>query len=180
MAEGNLNKSNEILDNNDNFVETTEEELDELRKGSKSKNTNRSTNTSLNRFRNFLCVRQLPDLDELQSENLPGILCKFYTDVRTKKSGKQYQTGSFEVLRAGLNRHFKIEKGVDIVNDPQFMKANLIFESVQVRAKKSGKGHTKSTPHISQEDLVKIGNYLNVDHVANPQSRVLQHAVHFF
>ena len=165
---------------NETFVETTEEELHSLLEDSKSKNTNRSTKTSLTRFKAFLQLRKLPDVEDLDVDQLPQILTKFYTDVRTKKTGEQYQTGSFKVLRAGLNRYFKLNKGIDIVSDEKFMRANMVFDGVQVKAKKQGKGVTRSTHHISPEDLSKIGTYFAVDHMNEPQPRVLQHAVQFF
>ena len=166
--------------NLDTFVDTTEEELNELLENRKSKNTNRSTKSALSRFKTFLQVRNLPVMEDLDVKDLPSILSKFYTDVRTKKSGEQYQTGSFKVIRAGLNRYFKVEKNIDIVSDPAFMKANMIFESVQVKAKKSGKGATRSTPQISDTDLIKIGAYFHVDHVTTPNPRILRHTVQFF
>ena len=57
------------------------------------------------------------------------------------------------------------------------MKANLVFNSDQVKAKKERKGVTLSTSSMSQSYLSKIGDYFNVDHVRNPQSRVLQHTI---
>ena len=59
---------------------------------------------------------------------------------------KQYQIGSFKVLRAGLNCYFKDEKGIDIVNDPEFMKANVIFESVPSSSKEGWKRNNKIYP----------------------------------
>ena len=165
--------------NNLTVVDTTEDELQELLQDSKSKNTNRSTKSSLTRFKAFLQLHNLPDIDDIDLDQLPDILTKFYTDVCTK-SGEQYQTGSFKVLRAGLNRHFKLNCGIDIVSDEKFMRANLVFDGVQVKAKKLGKGVTKSTPHISDEDLLKIGHYFNVDHVTNPQPKILQETVQFY
>ena len=40
------------------------------------------------------------------------------------------------------------------------MRANLIFDSVKVKAKKSGKGVTKSTPAITDTDMIKLENTL--------------------
>ena len=170
----------DLNDNKDNFVETSEQEVEELLKGSKANNTNKSTESSLNRFRKFLQVQDLPELEDLKDQDLPDILTKFYTDVRTKKSGELYKTSSFKVIRAGLNRYFKRQRNIDIVADEKFMRANLIFDSVQVKAKKSGKGAITATPHISPEDIQRIGNYLNVDHMQKPDPKILQHAVQFF
>ena len=162
------------------FHETTEQELQDLLNDSKSKNTNRSTKTSLNKFKKFLQLRGYPDLEDLECDQLPDILTKFYTDVRTSGKGELFMTGSLKVIRVGLNRYFKMEKNVDIVNDEAFTRSNLVFDGVQVRTKKSGKSLTKSTPHITKEDLKLIGNYFNINHMTGPQPKVLQHTVQFF
>ena len=60
------------------------------------------------------------------------------------------------------------------------MKANLVFDSVQVKAKKEGKGVRDSTSVISPEDLRKIGEYFAVDHVTTPQPKHLQECVMFY
>ena len=75
-------------------------------------------NTSLARFKKFLQVRQLGDIEDLHDDNVLKILGKFYTNIRTKKSGKEYKTSSFKVLRVGLNRYFKMIRNIDIIADP--------------------------------------------------------------
>ena len=162
------------------FVDTSELEIASLIRESKAKNTNRSTDSALRKLRLYLQHRELPTIEDVDNADLPDILLKFYTDIRTQKTGENFQTSSFKVIRAGLNRYFKCERSLDIVSDERFMKANLVFDSVQVKAKKMGKGVTRSTPHISQEDMVKLGNYFNVNHVQKPNPKVLQHTVQFF
>ena len=177
MAENlNFDQNNE----DSSFIDMTDEDIDKLLDDSKSKNTNRSTNSSLNRFKAFLKLKQLPPLEDIKTEDLPQILTQFYGSVRTKKSGEMYQTSSFEVLRAGLNRYFKRERNVDIVADDLFVRTNLVFDGVQVKAKKSGKGVTRSYPHITKEDLKRIAQYFNVDYTTNPNPRILQECVQFF
>ena len=77
------------------------------------------------RFKAYLKVKQLPDIDDIDDNELPAILTTFYTDVRTKGRGELYKTSSFKVLRVGLNSHFKLKKNIDIVSDNRFMRANL-------------------------------------------------------
>ena len=100
--------------------------------------------------------------------------------MRTKKNGELYQTSSFKVLQAGLNRWFKVNKHLDIVADSRFGHVNLVFDSVQEKAKKSGKGVTKSTIVISNNDLIKISSYFQVDHTRCPNPKVLQQTVLFY
>ena len=59
---------------NDTFVETTEDEIEELLKGSKANNTNKSTETLLNRLRKYSQVCDLPDLKDIENSELPNIL----------------------------------------------------------------------------------------------------------
>ena len=128
-----------------NFVDTNEQDIELLLEGSKAKNTNRSTQSSLTRFREFLQHSKLPDLDDLNIDKLPKILTNFYMSVHTNKTRDLYQTLSFKVLRACLNHWFKRNKEIDIVSDERFMRANLVFDGVQVKAKKSGKGTVRNT-----------------------------------
>ena len=171
---GNLNQNRDILP----LVDTTEEELNEFLTDSKSKNTNRLTKTALNKFKSYLKLLGLSELDLIEVDQLLEILTKIYTDVRTNSKGELFMTGSFKVLRAGLNRYFKVEKNIDIVNDKQFLRANLVFDGVRVKAKKSGKGITKSSPLISKEDLKMIGIYFNIDHMKKPVPKILQQTIH--
>ena len=145
-----------------------------------SENTNKSTNTSLAHFKAFLRVRGLGEIEEIDDLDLPKVLGKFYTDVRTKKNGEQYKTSSFKVLRAGLNRYFKRTRNIDIVSDQRFVNANLLFDGVQVNAKKKGKGVTKSTQQISSEDMTRIGCYFDVDHMKQPQPKILRECIQFY
>ena len=122
----------------------------------------------------------MPELEQIKDEELPDLTTSFYSAVRTKKSGELYQTSSFKVIKAGLNRYFKSNRTIDIVSDPRFMRSKLVFDGVQVKAKKTGKGITHSTPHISDSDLQKTGRYFDIDHVTKPKPKILQHCVLFY
>ena len=162
------------------FIDTNDDEIEELLRDSKSKNTQRSTQTALRKFKSFLLLHNMETEPELLTVDLPKVLTKFYTDARSSKTGERFQTGSLKVIRAGLNRHFKITRNIDIVSDEQFRRANMVFEGVQVRAKREGKGVTRSTPHISEKDLITIGGYFCVDHMKTPNPKKLQQAVLFY
>ena len=145
----------ENSDLNESFVSTTEDQIQQLIADSKSKDTNRTTKSAMACFKKFLQKKNLPEVDLIDYDDLPKILTRFYTDICTNKNGEMFKIGSFKVMRAGINRYCKTEKNIDIVNDERFMRANLILESVQVKAKKEGKGVTDSTPHITEGDLSK-------------------------
>ena len=171
-----MSSKNEI----NQFVDTNDDEIEELLLESKAKNTQRSTQAALRKFSKYLIKHELLEEGQLKDEQLPGILTKFYTDVRSSITGERFKTGSLKVIRAGLNRHFKVTRSIDIVADDQFRRANLVFDGVQVKAKKEGKGVTKSTPHISPEDLAVLGEYFYVDHITRPHPKKLQQAVQFY
>ena len=94
----------------------------------------------MKRLNAFLAFKEYGEIDEIDLDDWPKILENFYGSVRTKKNGELYQTSSFKVVRAGLNRWFKVNKDLDIVNDSRFSKANLVFNSVQEKAKKRRQG----------------------------------------
>ena len=152
------------------FVGRNDEEIELLLKESKIKNTQRSTQAALKKFQSYLKLRKMPMENEIADEQLPRILTKFYTST----TGKLFKTGSLKVIRAGLNRHFKITRSIDIVADEPFRHANLVFEGVQVKAKKQGKGATVSTFHISDQDLTTLEKYFFIDHVTKPNPKRLQ------
>ena len=60
------------------------------------------------------------------------------------------------------------------------MKANMAFDGIQVKAKAKGKGATKSTKVITDDDLERISDYLMADHTTKPNPKVLQHCVQFY
>ena len=162
------------------FVVQSDEELAKLLEESKAKNTNRSTDTSMRRLRAYLAFMKMDSPEDLPYVDLPKAIEGFYTSVRTKKNGELYQTGSFKVLRAGLNRWFKAHREIDIVADPNFNHANTMFDSVQSKAKKIGKGVVKSTQVISEDDLQLVSQYFLQDHVTRPNPKVLQQCVLFY
>ena len=155
------------------FVETNDEEIELLLKESKIKNTQRSTQAALKKFQSYLDLRKMAKEKEIADEQLPGILTKFYTEMRSSTTSK-FKTGSLKVIRAGLNRHFKITRSIDIVADEPFQHANLVFERVQVKAKKQGKGATVSTLHISDQDLATLGKYYYNNYITKPNPKRLQ------
>ena len=74
-------------------------------------------------------------------------------------------------LRSNLNRWFKDKRDIDIVEDVRFTKANNVFKGAKVRAKKSGKGVTKSTLAIGEEDMEQLAMYFHIDHFLRPKPK---------
>ena len=96
------------------------------------------------------------------------------------KNNEFYGTGSFKSMRSNVNRYFKESRGITIITDSPYTKANLMFKAMQVQAKKSGKSVRKSTPVITSEDLLKIGNYFDHNYMNLPSPRKLLQTVMFY
>ena len=130
------------------FVETNYDEIEKLLEDSKSKNTQISTKGALKKFNSYLKLHQMGHESEILDADLPQVLTKFYTDVRPTKTGECFMTGILKVIRAGLNRHFKLTRGIDIGSDAAFMRANLSLMVSKYKQRKKAKA-LYDQPHTS-------------------------------
>ena len=118
-------------------------------------------------------------LDDITSDMLPNILLDFYTAVQPrKKDSDSVQT--LKCIWAALNRFFCAERNLNIITDTRFVKTNEIFKGVLVEAKKTGHGVKKPTAKITEEDLFKIGQFFQHDHMNFPNPKLLQRNVIFY
>ena len=138
----------------------------------KIKNTQRATQGALRQLAEFLAIKQLPELKDIGDDELPEILFDFYCEMKPQKEDK-YATQSMKCKRTALNRHFKAERSLDIIKNSMFIHTNEMLKGVLVNAKKSGKGVKHSYPKMSPSDLHKISLYFDVDHMNNPNPKVL-------
>ena len=155
---------------------STKEQLKEDRN---AKNTNRATILSLAIPKDYIKENDLKPIEEVADLDLPELFENFYCNARTKES-ELYKTGSFKSLRSNLNRYFKEKRGINICTDAAFTNANIMFKSIQVKAKKSGKGSRHSTPVIDDTDLIRIGNYFDIDYMNTPNAYVLRDTIMFY
>ena len=103
----------------------------------------------------------------MTDEELPNVLNDFYTEAR-KIDGSDYCVQTMKCLRARINRYFKAERGLDIIDNPAFIKANEMFRGVNKQKRIQGKGSTKTTPVICPEDLQSIYKYFQHDVMNKP------------
>ncbi len=82
-------------------------------------------------------------------------------------------------MSAGINRHIKETRGIDIVSDPHFMRANEMFDGVKVEAKNQGKAITVLKKVIRNPDMQLITEYFRYSHRMNPDPKLLQECVIF-
>ena len=74
-------------------------------------------------FHEYLTEKDLPAIKDLTIDNLPDILMNFYTKVR-KVNCENYK---LKCIHAGINQFMKARKGIDIISNESFVKANEMF-----------------------------------------------------
>lgn len=72
------------------FRTVNEEKKSTIFQGRKAPNTNKATKLWLSCFTDYLDEKNLPGIDDIETEQLPTILEQFYTEVR-KKEKKDYE-----------------------------------------------------------------------------------------
>ena len=161
------------------FKTRTKDETDNILKGKDKESTQRATQIYLTQFKRFLHTKNLPEVEAIETLDLDQILFEFYSSIQPQKKD-DYCVQTLKCIRAGLNRYFKKERGIDIAKDAIFVRANEMLRAVQVDAKKKGLGIKKSYPPISQLDLERIAEYFCHDHVTCPNPRKLQQTMIFY
>ena len=182
MADLGMN-ANRKKDNKYQFQQLSTAEKDKILEGKDKKSTKRATDGAVEQLKQFLIVKNLPELDNVETDDLPNILKEFYSAIIPNKPSnpeqKEYSVQTLKCKRAALNRFFKAKRGVDIVSDPRFVACNEQFKGVTVKAKGNGLGVKRSTPKIIESDLHKLGLYFNHDHMNDPNPKKLQEMVLF-
>ena len=161
------------------FGVSSEDEKAKILTERNAKNTNKSTTGAVRCLEEYLQEKGLHNIANTSDADLPSVLEDFYVNARTKKTHERYHTQSLKCLRAGLNRFFQETRNINIINDPPYMKCNMMFRGIQVQAKKEGKGACRSTPVIKDEDMTTLAKFFNHDQVTNPSPRLLQRNVIF-
>lgn len=137
----------------------------------KAPSTNQATKLWVKCLRQYLSEKKLPALEDMETKDLPDMLENFYIELRKADCQGEYKTSTLKCIRAALNRYFKEERSLDILNDQRFIRCNEMFTGVTRKAKLEGRGETESMPPIEPEDLQLISEYFqrNMDGPANPQ-----------
>ena len=153
------------------FKSRSKEENEIILKGKDKASTQRATEIYVTQFKRFLHVRNLPDIDDISTIDLDGILFDFYSSIQPQKK-TDYSVQTLKCIRAGLNRYFRKQRGIDIAKDSMFVKANEMHKAVQVDAKKKGRGTKKPYIPITDIDLEWIAEYFCTRsyHTSRPQT----------
>ena len=119
-----MEERNEFFQGNPRFDVILDERKDQILQERKANNTNRSTKQWVNAFSDYLKERQLPKVEDLETEQLPEIIGDFYFSARKQPkknrlslkkkensdddpNDKYYKNSTLKNARAALNRYFK-------------------------------------------------------------------------
>ena len=118
-------------------------------------NTQKATQSAVSQFKAYLRMKKLLNIMSIDLELPASTLRSYYVELRPQND-ENYSVQSLKFKRAALNRFFKPNRGIDIILDTEFTRANKMFKGVLVQYKKSGKGVKHSYPKIIPEDMNKI------------------------
>ena len=178
------------------FKTLTDNEKQAILKNRKAENTNKATDLWMTCFKQYLQEKDLPIVELLTTEELPPILSDFYSEVKKKNPTKntkgknnldendappcqEYKTSSLKCIRAALNQYFRSERGLDIISNEKFIKANEMFTGVTKTARQEGRGSVQHKEVITDEDLAKLKQYFTQKMEGPPDGKILQQLVLF-
>ena len=129
------------------FTTTMPNKQEEIFAKINASNRNHATKSSMESITEYLKEKQLPNVDDLNTDNVSDILTDFYTNLR-KVDGENYKLQSIKCIRARvrINSYMKANKGIDVVGSDKFVKANEMFQGVEKQLQMSGLGSVASTP----------------------------------
>ena len=90
------------------FKTRSTEETEDILKGKDKASTQLATEIYLRQFKRFLRVKNHPEVEDIPTEDLDGILFDFYVSVQPQKKD-DYCVQTLKCIRAGLNRYFRKE-----------------------------------------------------------------------
>ena len=142
------------------FVYLSNKDIKELGNKKVAKSTNNATSNAVKTFLAFCKELNIYSINIMEVKELANVLAKFYAGCRTEK-GELYKVNSMNSLRNGLQRHFIIQRNVDIVKDDIFRESNACFVNVVKKIRGTIKGQVNHYPEIEPEDVQKL--YASVD-----------------
>ena len=152
-------------------------------------NTKKSTKLWMNCFSDYLHDKSLPKPDEIEDADLPEILESFYTEVQKKSKTKgnsseqdeqTYKNSTMRTIRAAIARFYRDKRGLDIIGNEKFIRANAIFTGLQKINKKKGLGSIKRKEAVNDQDIKQIMEYFRVCIVCDLNPRNLQNVLIFY
>ena len=103
----------------------------------KTKLTNNATRLWINCLTEYLVKKGYPELEAIETPQLPPILTNFYSELKKKNADQsdendvedsyEYKNSTLRAIRASLVRYFKDTRRVDIICNEMFIEANDMF-----------------------------------------------------
>ena len=121
-----------IFPSKSEFKEVSDNLKISILEGKDKKSTQKATRGAINKLKKYLHVKSLPKLEDIVVVDLPEILFNFYIEIKPKNN-EDYAVQTLKCIRTALNRYFKIEKGIDIIKNPEFVRPNEMFKGVCVQ-----------------------------------------------
>ena len=132
--------------------------------------------THLNRYIKFKNGGLDLTLDDIGTDEFPQLLYEFYTDAQYKSIDdgveEKFKNSTMNSIRAGINRHLKDTRSVDIIKDMRFTKSNQMLKTVKKTNKSQGKGNVDHKLPITEADRQKLNQYFK--EYMRPSSKILQ------
>ena len=143
-----------------------ENDLDELQNSVQVEATKSQTTWGVKTFHEW-CKRRGLDvkLETISSVELSPILRRFYGEVKTKK-GKAFGVSSLTCIRASIHRYLTqppFNRTINIIDDPEFVVANRMFETKQKLYRKTHNRKPKHKPVIEEGDMRKLREYFRIN-----------------
>ena len=159
---------------NNNFVLLNEDELAELIDSADSANTKKQIQYAVRRLEAFAkCAgTTLAAVEAYDNAELDQFLSRYYGGLR-KDTGALYTKKSMHAIRYGLHRHFQATRDIDICcKSDVFKSSNETYKAMLVKLKQNGKGVVKHKKAVSEEDMAKIFDSLDITSPEGLQNKV--------
>ncbi|KAK3753088.1 hypothetical protein QZH41_001787 [Actinostola sp. cb2023] len=164
------NKENERKELPATIVAYSEEEMAAFKESTVAKNTKKSTETSIRRFKSWYEEKHgiEPDLNTVSKKEAPQLLKHFFLEIRqtgNDNRGKEYEPGTLQTYRNGLRRYFlerpcppaidnfDIEKSSGL----EFQEVADMLSTKKKNLKKQGLGNQPNAAQpVEKEDVEKL------------------------
>ena len=174
------------------FKTVSEKDKEIILNKRKAENTNLATNQWVTCLREYLCEKNLADLELLTDAELDEALGNFYCEARKKnvqyidvedpderERAESYKTTSLRAARGAFTRFFKDKRNLDIRTHPAFIKSNELFLGQTKVNKEKGLGSISNKPAIEEEDMKLLDSYFREVMMGPPNPRGLLQVVVF-
>ncbi|XP_041456833.1 uncharacterized protein LOC121409085 isoform X2 [Lytechinus variegatus] len=139
----------------------------------KNDSTQRQLKFSFKVFQEFCSAgdHAIGELSDIDLTILDQLLGKFYAGVK-RQSGGSYSNKSMQALRYGLHKYFHDLRGIDIIRGSQFLNSRQVYRAVLQKLRKEGKASVMRHKPVSESDMTKILDSLDLDTPRGLQRKV--------